>query len=88
MKYSIALISCLFPVMLMAQEITLFNGEDLSGWTIYGTEKWYVDDGLLFCESGPDQEYGYLATVDTYKDFDLTVEFKQEANGNSHQIPL
>lgn len=66
-----------------AQEKSLFNGKDLSGWEIYGTEKWYVDDGLLICESGPDQEYGYLATVDSYKDFDLTVEFKQEANGNS-----
>ncbi len=66
-----------------AQEKSLFNGKDLSGWKIYGTEKWYVKDGLLICESGPDQEYGYLATVDSYKDFDLTVEFKQEANGNS-----
>jgi hypothetical protein len=66
-----------------AQEKSLFNGKDLTGWKIYGTEKWYVDKGLLICESGPDQEYGYLATVDSYKDFDLTVEFKQEANGNS-----
>lgn len=66
-----------------AQEKSLFNGKDLTGWKIYGTEKWYVDNGLLICESGPDQEYGYLATDDSYKDFDLTVEFKQEANGNS-----
>jgi len=66
-----------------AQEKSLFNGKDLSGWKVYGTEKWYVEDGLLFCESGPDQEYGYLATLDSYKDFDLTVEFKQEADGNS-----
>ncbi len=83
MKYSIALISCLFPVMLMAQEITLFNGEDLSGWTIYGTEKWYVADGLLVSESGPDAQYGYLATDKHYKDFELTLEFLQEADGNS-----
>ena len=66
-----------------AQEQTLFNGEDLSGWTIYGTEKWYVEDGLLVCESGPDKQYGYLATDKHYKDFTLTLEFKQEANGNS-----
>ena len=25
----------------------LFNGKDLSGWTIHGTEKWFVKDGLL-----------------------------------------
>ena len=61
----------------------IFNGNDLEGWTIYGTEKWYVEDGLLICESGPDEEYGYLATDKTYKNFDLTLEFKQEADGNS-----
>lgn len=66
-----------------AQKKSLFNGKDLSGWKIYGTEKWYVDDGLLVCESGPDKEYGYLATDKYYKDFDLTLEFLQEANGNS-----
>jgi len=61
----------------------LFNGKDLTGWEIYGTEKWYVEDGLLICESGPDEEYGYLGTKDHYKDFELTLSFKQEANGNS-----
>lgn len=61
----------------------IFNGEDLSGWQVYGTEKWYVEDGLLVCESGPDAEYGYLATEKYYKDFELTLQFKQEANGNS-----
>ena len=62
---------------------TLFNGKDLTGWKIYGTEKWYVEDGLLVCESGPDKEYGYLGTDQKFKDFELTLEFKQEANGNS-----
>lgn len=66
----------------MGQE-TLFNGENLEGWTNYGTEKWYVEDGLLVCESGPDAQYGYLATDKHYKDFELTLKFKQEASGNS-----
>lgn len=61
----------------------LFNGKDLTGWKIYGTEKWYVNDGLLVCESGPDQQYGYLATEKWYDNFVLELEFKQEANGNS-----
>jgi hypothetical protein len=42
-----------------------------------------VEDGLLVCESGPDKEYGYLGTVKKYKNFDLTLEFKQGADGNS-----
>lgn len=62
---------------------SIFNGKDLSGWEIYGTEKWYVEDGLLISESGPDAQYGYLATKKQYKDFELTVNFLQEANGNS-----
>lgn len=63
--------------------ISLFNGKDLSGWEIYGTERWYVENGELVCESGPDKQYGYLATTQKFRDFDLTLEFKQEANGNS-----
>lgn len=61
----------------------LFNGKDLTGWTAHGTEKWYVEGGNLVCESGPDKQYGYLSTNKPYKDFILTLKFKQEANGNS-----
>jgi len=66
-----------------AQKTSLFNGKDLSGWNIHGTELWYVEDGLLVCESGPEKKYGYLSTEKSYDDFILTLEFKQEANGNS-----
>lgn len=61
----------------------LFNGKNLSGWTVHGTEKWYVENGNLICESGPKKEYGYLSTNKTYKNFILEYEFKLEANGNS-----
>ncbi|CCH03288.1 protein of unknown function DUF1080 [Fibrella aestuarina BUZ 2] len=73
----------LFVMAAPTKKITLFNGKDLTGWKIYGTEKWYVDNGELICESGPDKQYGYLATEAFYKNFDLSVQFKQEANGNS-----
>ncbi len=66
-----------------SREVELFNGEDLTGWEIYGTEKWYVEDGMLVCESGPDKEYGYLGTREYYDDFEFSVDFKQEADGNS-----
>jgi len=71
-------------VAVTGDPIDLFNGKDLTGWVIHGTEKWYVNDaGELVCESGPDAEYGYLATERAFKDMDLTLEFKQEADGNS-----
>ncbi|SHF41034.1 protein of unknown function [Mariniphaga anaerophila] len=62
---------------------SLFNGKNLDGWKIHGTEKWFVEDELLVCESGPDEEYGYLSTEKFYDDFELKVEFLQEADGNS-----
>jgi hypothetical protein len=62
---------------------SIFNGKNLKGWTAHGTEKWYVQNGELVCESGPDKQYGYLSTDKAYKNFELTLKFKQEANGNS-----
>ncbi len=61
----------------------IFNGKNLDGWTVHGTEKWFVEKGMLVCESGPDKKYGYLSTDKEYYNFELEVEFKQEANGNS-----
>lgn len=64
-------------------KVVLFNGVDLTNWIAYGTEKWFVQDSLLVCESGPDKGYGYFATQQYFKDFDLTADFKQVSNGNS-----
>jgi len=72
-----------FSISLSVDKIVLFNGTDLTGWKIYGTEKWYVKDNLLICESGPDKGYGYLATEKFYDNFILTLEFNQESDGNS-----
>ncbi|WP_082794034.1 3-keto-disaccharide hydrolase [Roseivirga seohaensis] len=85
-KYSIATIalSLFFAGCTpKSNTIELFNGENLDGWVNHGEEKWYVEDGLLVCESGPAAQYGYLSTEDFYDDFELTLDFKQEANGNS-----
>ena len=72
-----------FLFSLNVNKTVLFNGIDLTGWKIYGTEKWYVKDNLLICESGPDKGYGYLATEKFYDNFILTLEFNQESDGNS-----
>ena len=61
---------------------SLFNGQDLSGWQKIGNEKWVVVDGAIYGE-GVTDEYGYLATEKTYRDFDLRLRFKCEASGNS-----
>ena len=85
MKKQILIGLCLVAAQLtFAQEsITLFNGENLDGWVNHGEEKWFVENGELVCESGPKAAYGYLSTDKFYKNFELTLEFKQEADGNS-----
>ena len=72
-----------FSLVAQSNNISLFNGENLDGWIKHGTELWYASDGEIVCESGPEKGYGYLSTEQFYDDFVLTVEFKQEANGNS-----
>jgi hypothetical protein len=82
--FYLPLFLCLLSASLIAQSYTkIFNGKDLTGWNIHGTEKWFVEKGKLVCESGPDKKYGYLSTNKNYKNFILNVKFKQEANGNS-----
>src|SRR5699024_12462586 len=84
MKYFL-LCFCLFiGTTANAQEFkSIFNGKDLSGWTVHGTEKWYVEDGQLVCENDPDMEYGYLTTYKNNKNLVISLDFIQETNGNS-----
>lgn len=83
-RYLLLLAVTFFYCSVPAQKFTsIFNGKDLTGWTIHGTEKWFVEDNLLVCESGPDKKYGYLSTNKNYKNFELKLQFKQEADGNS-----
>lgn len=81
-KLLLFLLACTFTGLAQSEK-SLFNGKDLTGWKVYGTEKWFVEKGELVCESGPDKQYGYLATEASYKNFRLAVDFFQEANGNS-----
>ena len=84
-KISVLYILMITPIFsgYSQDNIVLFNGIDLDGWKTYGTEKWYVENGEIICESGPKAEYGYLATEKLYNDFILSLEFKQEEDGNS-----
>ncbi|HUI44132.1 MAG TPA: DUF1080 domain-containing protein [Terriglobia bacterium] len=60
----------------------LFNGKDLTGWTNNVDQKWVVEDGTILGESVNDH-YGYLTTQKTYRNFNLRLRFKAEAQGNS-----
>jgi hypothetical protein len=62
--------------------VSLFNGQDLNGWTKIGQESWTVEDGLIHGK-GLTKDYGYLQTEKQYRDFQLSLRFKCVANGNS-----
>ncbi|WP_254507414.1 3-keto-disaccharide hydrolase [Anatilimnocola floriformis] len=62
---------------------SLFNGKDLAGWQGAGEEAsacWQVEDGVLLCtgKKGP-----WLRSKQQYSDFDLRLEYKIRAAGNS-----
>jgi len=62
--------------------VSLFDGKSLAGWTKIGHESWTVENGLIHGK-GLTQDYGYLQTEKSYKDFQLSLRFKCETNGNS-----
>jgi hypothetical protein len=73
--------------------IALFNGKDLSGWTIkcqpqdQGKVFWTVADGTILCDSmgRKDHNYVWLLTEKEFGDFELRLQFQAYRNspGNS-----
>jgi len=56
--------------------ISLFNGEDLTGWTTVGDADWRVEDGLLIGQQGPNNEAGDLLSEAEFTDFELIVTYR------------
>ena len=44
------LIVKIFLFLTTQNPISIFNGVNLDGWKVYGTELWYVKDSELICE--------------------------------------
>jgi hypothetical protein len=62
--------------------VSLFNGQDLAGWTIIGKERWVVDNGEILGES-IHKGNGFIKTGKTYKNFELSLRYKCESPINS-----
>lgn len=62
----------------------LFNGKDLSGWTVDSgaADSWEVKDGALIVRGAP-EDVGWLMTTRSYADFVLRLEYKYDAGANS-----
>ncbi|MBN1908587.1 MAG: DUF1080 domain-containing protein [Pirellulales bacterium] len=73
-----------------AEEVALFNGKDLSGWTYHLNDKkakmadvWSVRDGVIHCKGKPT---GYIRTTKKYTSFVLKLQWrwpKDAKPGNS-----
>ena len=65
----------------------LFDGQTTTGWTGYRKDhvpgKWKVDQGTLHFSGGGPGEGGDLMTLETMGDFELRLEWRLEAKGNS-----
>jgi hypothetical protein len=60
--------------------LLLFDGESTFGWTAEGGGQWKVADGVLLAEAG---EYGWLRHNTEFADFELRLQFRTAADGNS-----
>lgn len=63
--------------------VSLFNGEDLTGWEKVGNATWSVEDGKLVGVQGPNGAAGDLFTEKDYADFELKVVYKVQWPANS-----
>lgn len=60
--------------------VLLWDGKTEYGWEWHGDARWKVEDGVLKSDGGG---YGWLGTTSTFGDFELTLEFRTPADGNS-----
>src|SRR5688572_7652426 len=64
--------------------IHLFNGKDLKGWKILGGKaKYDVKNGEIIGTTVSNEPNSFLATEETFGDFILTLDFKNESGINS-----
>ncbi len=80
-----------------AEWVALFNGESFTGWRGVGLDSvpaghWIIEDGAIrkvasgavpTAPDGQPLEGGDLMTVGTYRNFELTLEWKVSPGGNS-----
>jgi len=72
--------------------ISLFDGETLTGWKRFNADEigplWSVEDGAIKCDGqghgeGSPEFGGSLVTLETFKNFELKLEWRISGGGNS-----
>ena len=71
----------LSPGVVAGEEWTsLFDSKSLKGWTAVTKTNWKVEEGAIVADGG---EVGLLVHQDTYKNYELRLEFKADKGTNS-----
>jgi hypothetical protein len=90
MRKSIFLFSVIgFLTMISCQQdggwVDLFNGTDLEGWEVKGAPEsnFFVEDGILVAETKMGMPNTFLATTNSYANFELEVDFKVNKGMNT-----
>ena len=89
MRYTIfltILLCAVFAPRLMAEDgfVSLFNGQNLTGWTIKGGDgKYSVEDGTIVGVVNDAQRNTFLCSEKEYENFIFKAEFKFDQNFNS-----
>src|SRR5687768_13655379 len=96
MRFAVAVITIALSSALIAQDgwVSLFDGKTLNGWTTIGGVRWTVVDGAMSAEpasqpippTGAAKQtwpQGFLRSVESFRDFEMTAEFWSEEDTNS-----
>ncbi|MBN1238652.1 MAG: DUF1080 domain-containing protein [Gammaproteobacteria bacterium] len=62
--------------------LTLFNGTDLSNWSVLGEGSWRVEDGTITAD-GSGADASFLVSDASFADFELELEFWVDTEANS-----
>ncbi|MBK7643118.1 MAG: DUF1080 domain-containing protein [Planctomycetes bacterium] len=68
---------------LPGRDLTVFDGHTPSGWHLLGESNFSVDDSSILGQTSTGKANSFLVTNDTYSDFLLTLELRNEQPGNS-----
>jgi len=65
----------------------LFDGKSTSGWKTFNSDKigqgWKVSNGELYLDKSVKEGRGDLITIDEFENFELSIDWKIDACGNS-----
>src|SRR5262245_773056 len=63
--------------------VTLFDGTNLDNWNRQGHADWQLANGVVSASKSTSKGGGFLVTKNSYKDFELVVEFWASQDANS-----